>query len=54
MDDEQDYVERWDRPSLRRQRPGEAFCFREAGMTRFNDVYDRDEEDGDPPSESCL
>ncbi len=50
MQDDQDYREPWDQAgsteATSRQRPAmEEFHFREAGVQRFNDIYDWDDDD---------
>ena len=49
--DERDYREAWDRPAGKPGQPlRKEFCFREAGVARFNDVvddgYEEPEHDG--------
>ena len=50
MQDDQDYREPWDQAgsteATSRQGPAmEEFHFREAGVQRFNDIYDWDDDD---------
>ena len=46
--EEQDYREGWDQPrSKDRQSPPREFCFREAGVSRFNDVVDAGDDEHD-------
>ena len=43
MDHDSDYREAWADEGSKRLRPAKQFLFREAGVARFNDVYDDDE-----------
>ena len=43
MDHDSDYREAWADEGSKRPRPAKQFLFREAGVARFNDVYDDDE-----------
>ena len=43
MDHDSDYREAWADEESKRPRPAKQFLFREAGVARFNDVYDDDE-----------
>ena len=43
MDHDSDYREAWADEGSNRPRPAKQFLFREAGVARFNDVYDDDE-----------
>lgn len=46
--EEQDYREGWDQPRSKDQKPASReFCFREAGVSRFNDVVDAGDEELD-------
>ena len=43
MDHDSDYREAWADEGSKRSCPAKQFLFREAGVARFNDVYDDDE-----------
>ena len=43
MDHDSAYREAWADEGSKRPRPAKQFLFREAGVARFNDVYDDDE-----------
>ena len=43
MDHDSDYREAWADEGLKRSCPAKQFLFREAGVARFNDVYDDDD-----------
>jgi len=45
MDNDSDYREAWADEGSKRPRHAKGFLFREAGVARFNDVYDDDEAD---------
>ena len=46
--EEQDYREGWDQSRSKDQKPASReFCFREAGVSRFNDVVDAGDEELD-------
>ena len=45
MDIDSDYREAWADEGSERPRQAREFLFREAGVARFNDVYDDDEAD---------
>ena len=45
MDHDSDYREAWADEGSKRLRQPKKFLFREAGVARFNDVYDDDETD---------
>ena len=45
MDHDSDYREAWADEGTKRSRHANEFLFREAGVARFNDVYDDDEAD---------
>ena len=47
MDDDSDYREAWAGEGSNQLRPAKQFLFREAGVVRFNDVYDDDDDDDD-------
>ena len=45
MDHDSDYREAWADEGSKHLRHAKEFLFREAGVARFNDVYDDDETD---------
>ena len=45
MDNDSDYREAWAYEGTKQRHRAKEFLFREAGVDRFNDVYDDDEAD---------
>jgi len=45
MDNDSDYREAWADEGTKKRHRAKEFLFREAGVDRFNDVYDDDEAD---------